>query len=185
MADEIYESPYSMYQETVQGKEPIYAGASATVIGYTKEIVAEFGKAFPEVDRVTYDREGNPQPVLDVGTGEPLKSALIVGGVFDLQAQAQEKGWTDEEIEMVRKALDHVCAVAPGLVKRRSAVRAAVPVATYDTLHHKQIPALMEQLGLVGEALNYERENKNRSEVVAKLEELLSKDSVEAALVAE
>ena len=185
MSDEIYESPYSLYQIMVQGKEPIYAGASATIIGYTKEIIAEFGVAGPEVDRVVYDEKGEAQPVLDVSSGMPLKTAYIIGGVFDLQEQASRKGWTDEEVDMVRSVVDRICREYPAEVKKRAKTKASAPVPTYDTLHHKAIPGLMEQLGLVGEALNYERENKNRAEVVAKLEELLVKDRAEEALVAE
>ena len=190
MSDDVYEAgrmtkegwkPYTLLRVPVQAAEPIYAGASATVIGHSKEIVAEFGVAGPEVSRL----DENGDQVNDQYTGEPLKAVSIVGGVLDLQAQAEQKGWTPEEVEMVRAKLDYACRTEPDKVRRRSKARAAAPWATYDTIHHKKIPVLAEQLGLVAEALSYEKENKNRDEVVSKLEAALAGGRVEEALVAE
>lgn len=181
MPDEIWTSPYTLCQIVVQAAEPIYAGPTATIIGHQKEIVAEFGFAGPEIPML----DANGERVTDPYTGEPYSTASVVGGVFNLQAQAEQKGWTPEEVDLVRQKVDYVALTEPAIVQRRTAPKANPPWPTYDTTHHKTIPTFAAQAGLVGEALAYETQNKNRSEVVEKLREALAAPAVEDALVAE
>jgi hypothetical protein len=182
VADDIYESKSPGYQIIVQGAEPIYAPGTGTQIGRWKELVAEFGTFGPEIERVD-PVTGDQIP--DAYSGVPLKTAIIYGGVFDLQEQAARKGWTDEETELVRQKVEYQCQLTPTMVWKRSAVKIAAPWPTYEQAHHKQIPALAEQLGLVGEALAYENQReKPRAEVVAKLEEILAGKAAEEELTA-
>jgi hypothetical protein len=59
------------------------------------------------------------------------------------------------------------------------------PWPTYEETHHKQIPVLAEQLGLVNEALAYERaREKPRAEVTERLEGLLQGKVEEETLTA-
>lgn len=53
-------------------------------------------------------------------------------------------------------------------------VKAAKPWPSYDETHHNKVSVLASELGLVNEALAYERENKNRSSVVEQLEASLA-----------
>lgn len=104
--------------------------------------------------------------------GHPV--AEIRGGCFDLDQQAERFDWTEEEREAVARKLtrlaDDQTFTYVTLYKR------PVPVApwpTYDTAHHNQIPVLAEQLGLLSQALDYERATKNRDGVIRQLEERL------------
>ena len=184
MADrhDVWVSPAALFRVPVQGAEPIFAAGTGVQIGTLKEITAEFGEPGREVPRL----DANGEQVHDEYTGAPLTTVTNMrSGLFDLQEQAQAKGWTPEEVALVKAKLEYVEKTDPQWVRRHTAPPLSPPVPTYDNLHHKQIPTLMEQLGLASQALAYERENKNRAEVVAKLEEILNKDRVEQALVAE
>lgn len=137
---------------------------------------AEFGIYGSESQRI--DSEG--EPVNDMFDGTPLFTAEIIGGWFDLDSQAEQKGWDEREKELVaehmlKKLGDSDCQFT--LVERGPVVHPA-PWPTYDATHHKQVPALAEQLGLADKALAYELQNKRRDEVVAKLREVLAVPAV-------
>lgn len=179
---DVWVSPAALCRVPVQAAEPIFAPGTGVQVGTLKEITAEFGVPGREIPRL----DENGEQIYDEYTGAPLTTVTnLRGGLFDLQEQAQEKGWTPEEVALVKAKLEYVEKTDPQWVRRHTAPPLNPPIPTYDTLHHKSIPTLMEQIGMVGEALAYERENKNRAEVVAKLEEILNKGQVEQALVAE
>lgn len=180
MADDIYESRYSGYQIIVQGAEPIYAPGTGILIGRHKELVAEFAKFSPETPRLNDEGE----QVLDAYNGTPLTTATIRGHVFNLQQQAKEKGWTDEETNLVRQKVDYQCELTPNDVWRRSKAKAPAPWPTYDSTHHNQIGKTAEITGTAVLALTYERENKNRPGVVADLENVLKAEVAEDELTA-
>lgn len=142
---------------------------------------AEFGIYGPEVQRTKADEvTGEVEAVNDMFDGTPLFSADIRGGWFDLDAQAEQKGWDDREKELVaehmlKKLRDADCQFA--LVERGPVVYAA-PWPTYDATHHNQIPTLAASLGFAQAALAYELQNKNRETVVAKLRELVAEPAV-------
>lgn len=106
-------------------------------------------------------------------SGVPLVRHNSAGGVFDLDATAAALGWDDGEKEtaarvMLNRVADpafHDYDLAPGPMP------VSAPWPTYDDTHHFKIPVLAEELGLVGEALAYERGTKNREGVVKALEE--------------
>ena len=89
-------------------------------------------------------------------------------GVFD----TSEQGYDDK---LEQKVIDWMLAKAnygQDFVKvEHAAVSAGKPWASYDDTHHFKIPTLAAELGLVDEALAYERANKNRGSVIAGLEE--------------
>jgi hypothetical protein len=92
---------------------------------------------------------------------------------FDsLKAQAQE-GWTDEEREWVEKALLREAELDPQSLVAIEAKRATPPWPTYDAFTGTPA-ALCKKIEEDGyeflAVLNYERENQNRPEVIAKLE---------------
>ena len=137
---------------------------------------AEFGIYGAEVQRTKSDpNTGEVEAVNDMFDGTPLFSADIRGGWFDLDSQAEDKGWDEREREivaehMLKKLRDADCEFT--LVDRAPRVWPA-PWPTYDGTHHKQIPTLAVTLGLVQAALDYELQNKKRAEVVERLREAL------------
>lgn len=182
LSDDVYKSRMAGQQIIVQGAEPIFAQGTGTMIGRTKELTAEFAKFGPEVRRMNDDDE----QVVDDYTGEALTTAAIYGNVFNLQAQAKEKGWTEAEMELVRAKVDYQCELTPQDVWKVAKVveSAPLPWPTYDDTHHNQLPVIAEATGTVLVALAYERENKNRAGVVAKLEELSAASAVAEELTA-
>ena len=127
----------------------------------TRELVAEFG-VFGE--EYTYE---TPDGTTDFGVD-------IRGHFFDLDAQAEQKGWDDEEKELVaRKLLREIVVKFPGECQLYSEPPAVKPWPKYDEAHHNQIPVLADQFGCVAEALRYEKQNRKRESVIAKLSELL------------
>jgi hypothetical protein len=113
--------------------------------------------------------------------GVEQRAADMSLGWFDLDAQAEAKGWTDNDKEVVARHMQQMCQKRPGGdFSLWSKAPAQKPWPKYDEAHHNAVPTLAEQLGLVGEALLYEQENKNRATVVDKLKELLDKAQTEA-----
>jgi hypothetical protein len=138
----------------------------------TRALWAEFGIYGSESQRIDADGE----PVNDMFDGTPLFTAEIIGGWFELDSQAEQKGWDERERELVaehmlKKLREQDCQFT--LVERGPVVHPA-PWPTYDETHHNQIPVLAGQLGLASQALAYELQNKRRDGVVAKLREQVS-----------
>ena len=107
-------------------------------------------------------------------------AADIRGHFFDLDAQAEQKGWSDEEKEIVARHMIRMCQRFPGGdFSLYSKPKLPAPWPRYDETHHAKIADLAEQLGLVAEALAYEKENKKRSSVISDLERILASKAEE------
>lgn len=122
--------------------------------------------------RVEFGIQGPEQSYYNPATGRMETTATTVGGYFDLDAVADDKGWSDEDKELVRARLDEECRIRPSLVQRLDFERpeAPRPWPTYDAVEDEEtILTLAEQIGVVGQALAYERENRNREELVRAL----------------
>lgn len=158
----IYRSKHSAYQVLVQGKEPVRFNTMGVPIEYATELTAEFAY------------HGGEFPFHNDLTGAQDVAADIRGHFFDSAQQAEAKRWTQEEHDYVVETLDRLCRETPEFVWEYETPKLPAPWPTYDQAHHKQIPTLAEQLGLVGEALQYEQQNKNRAEVVERLTELVN-----------
>lgn len=119
---------------------------------YHRRLAAEFGVFGPE--RQVY----NPE------TGNMTTTADITGGFFDSVAIAEQEGWTDEEREAVEAKLRQVARERPDFVREIIAVAVAAPSPwqTFDATDAGEIVKIAETLGLVPEALRYEREHLNR-----------------------
>ena len=104
---------------------------------------------------------------IDQDTNEHATPRPRISGFDSFQAQAQN-GWTDEEREIVEQALlssphlgtDHILL---------EAVKAQKPWPTYDEDSPEQIVLIARAIGLVDEAITYERENAARTEVLVEL----------------
>lgn len=165
-----YRSKFSAFRVNVRSEAIHVHPSTGVVISKTPPLVAEFAKHGAEYEYKTVD-------------GQVDKAADIRGHFFNTASAQQENKWTDEERESVEAVLDHWCERWPEAVWVTTVAKTEKPWPTYDDVHHKQIPTLAETLGLVAEALAYERENKNRGEVVEKLSELVN--AAETAAVAE
>ena len=164
----LYGSKASAFQVIVQGKEPIRWNAAGNPVEWQKELVAEFGTHLGEF------------LAEDFLTKSTERYADIRGHYFDSAQQAEEKGWTQDEHDMVVESVDYQCKLTPEYVWEIKAAKAEKPWPKYDDAHHNAIPGLAEQLGLVAEALVYERQNKNRESVVKGLEDKLAATEVAA-----
>ena len=161
----------ALNQVIVRGSEREYY-PNGIFKGFTKELVAEFGTGGPEYVGEAF--------------GSPHQSADISGFFFDSELQATEKGWTDEERQIVEEKVLEACRKFPEYFWQIEARKATAPWPTYDKTPHTQIPLLATTTGTIHEALAYERQNKNRETVVAKLEEALAENdkAAEEALTA-
>lgn len=162
-----YRTKHSAYQFIVQGPDPIRHPVSGDVIGFKKEIIAEAA-----IHR--------GEQIVKGPSGEDIKVADIAGHYINLDEQAVEKQWTDDEIERVEMALDLECSRQPGLIQLIADPVFTAPWPMYDDTHHKQIPTLAQSIGMVAEALAYELQNKQRPEVCEKLEAILTESRLEA-----
>jgi len=168
----LYGSSSAAFQAIVQGRKPTRWNMAGSPVEWTKEIVAEF--AF----------HGGEYTFHNPLTGSEDTAADIRGHYFDSIAQGEQKGWTQEEHDAVVERLDTLCEQQPNMVWVITAPKFEKPWPKYDDAHHNQVAVLAEQLGLVAESLAYERQNANRSSVIAKLEELLSAKETEEELTA-
>lgn len=158
----IYGSKASAYQVLVRPRKDIWNHDGSVLIDQRDPLTAEF--AFHGGEFTFH----NPL------TGADDVGADIRGHFLDSAQQAEEKGWTQEEHDMVVQALDRKCKSEPEYVWEVTLSKVAAPWPTYDSAHHNTIPQLAETLGLVGEALAYEQQEKNRPAVVEKLTELVN-----------
>jgi len=106
-------------------------------------------------------------------TGSQDVGADIRGHFFDSAQQAEEKGWTQEEHDLVVNAVDRKCKTEPEYVWEVTLAKAEKPWPTYDEMHHSKIVETAITLGLVAESLAYEEQNKNRPSIVEGLTDAL------------
>lgn len=139
-------------------------------------VTAEFGKLGPQYDYT------------DPLSGATQTGADITGHFFDTDLESIEKGWDADTKEMVERKLLGLCRTQPERIqyRERDAVKAALPWPTYDSLDAEQVLQLAPALGLVEEALAYERENLDRPTVIdgltAEAPEELADDDAEPEL---
>lgn len=156
----IFRSRATAFQVLVRPEKKIYA--NDVEVDRIQPLTAEFAVHGPEFQWLE---------------GEGADGAMhtnIRGHFFDSVQQAEEKGWTEEERGLVETVVLNVCKQQPGEVWLYSAPKVEPPWPTYDSTHHFKIPGLAEELGLLGAALVYEQQEKNREGVVKALEEKLS-----------
>lgn len=127
------------------------------------ELLAEFGVWGSEF---TYE---------DPLTGMTEVGSDFRGGFFDLDTQAEQKGWGPTEKEIVAR---HMLTLPPNraMFYLLAKAPAAKPWPSYDEMHHKQVVPFAVQAGLVAEALAYEQDTLNRPSVVDGLRESLVED---------
>lgn len=167
----VYRSKASAYQVLIRPERRKWNDAGDVLIDTIPPLTAEFAKHGAEYTVVGPD-------------GEDYRAADIRGHYFDSASAAEENGWSQDEHDLVVNALDKICQQRPEEVWIHTVAPAAKPWKTYDETHHKQIPGLAEQLGLVAEALVYEQQNKQRVEVVERLTELVNAVQAEEELTA-
>lgn len=168
----VYRSKYAAYQVLVRPRQDVWGGPDKTVlVDQIPPLTADFAQHGAEYK-------------VEAPDGSEYTASSINGHFFDSAAAAEALGWSQAEHDAVVAALDRVCAQRPEEVWAHVLPKAEKPWPTYDDTHHKAIPGLAEQLGLVAEALAYEQENKARGEVVASLTEKLEAQNAEEELVA-
>lgn len=99
-------------------------------------------------------------------TLQPLPELI---GVYDTLEEQQRNGWSDEVRETVEKWMlakpnlghDFIQVDEPSF---------KAPWPNYDSTHHFRIPGLAAELGVIDEAVAYERATKNRESVLKSLE---------------
>lgn len=163
------------HQEICRSYKPIYS-ADGTVIDEIRELNAEFG---------VY---GNQYRYIDPDTQREETGSEFRGGYFNLDQQAEDKGWTDDEKEIVARHLTRLAENGRGQFTLYSRPKVGAPWPTYDETHHSKIVDLATTLGLVSEALLYEEQEKARPSVVEGLRAALAKAQApaeEGELVAE
>ena len=180
-----YGSKASMFQAIVRGAEPIRHPGSGVEIGRQKALVAEFGTSTPEI-KVTGD---DGEELIDPGTGRPIgRIADVRGHYFDSVVQGREKGWTDEERQMVEQRLDYLCVTQPSQVWHLEDAKLPEPLPGWANLSAARKMALASELGVLAEAAAFERQNDGDPDLIGKLEKKLAEqqaaDSVEDALSA-
>ena len=164
----VYKSPFAGFRVQTRSEAVMYHPATGVEINRIPALTAEFGIFGEEFD----------QPLPD---GTTHKSASITGGFFDTADAAARLGWTDEEHETVIADLDRWCVRWPEAIQELSRQPAGKPFPTYDELDDAKVVEFAVLSGLVGEALAYEQENKNRKKVVRAFEDALEAEAAKAA----
>lgn len=156
----LYTSHYADLQVLCRPESIHYHPATGVEISRTKALVANFGS------------HGGEFEALDPLTQQPERHALIFGHYFDSEAAAERLEWTPEERESVEAVLDKLARDQPYLLQKVDLSRPPLPAPwpTYDQTAEKEIVQFAVTLGLVAEALAYERENENRESITKALE---------------
>ena len=138
----------------------------------TPAIEAKFGVLGPEYQ---YESED----------GTISTHAAISGGVYDLDQETAEHGWTEEEQQMIVRRLEELEQQPWSGVVRVQAIAAPAPWPKYDETEETDVIGVAELVGAdLGAVLAYERENKNRAKLVKALNEHLSQAQIESELTA-
>jgi len=150
----VYGSKASAYQILVRPKRDIWNHDGTVLMDSVPPLTAEFAYHGGEFSF------HNPL------TGSQDIGADIRGHYFDSAQQAEEKGWSQEDHDLVVLKVDQKCKTEPEYVWEVTLAKAEKPWPTFDETHHNQIPTLAITLGLVAEALVYEEQNKNRQQIL-------------------
>lgn len=122
----------------------------------------------------------------DPDTGREEIGSDFRGGYFNLDEQAREKGWSDDEKEIVARHMLRLADSGRGQFTLYSKPKVGPPWPTYDQTHHSKIVDLAQSLGLLSESLLYEEQEKQRPSVIEGLRAALTAAQDEAVeLVAE
>lgn len=166
----IYYSPYAAYEYRIRPRRDIFQ--DGVKVDEVRELTAEFATHRGEYSYVDHD-------------GKTQQASDISGHYFDLDSQAEQKGWSPEEKELAEKRLDRACVEAPGEIRLYTKPAVGKPWPKYDATPWGSVADLADQLGLVAEAIAYEAENKNRTGVLKALSELKVADEPESVEVLE
>lgn len=152
----LFHSPHANLQVICSRTLIKYHPVTGDEISRTPGVWANFGKLG---DQYEYS---NPE------TGEQMTGAAITGHYYDTDVEASLNGWDVDVKAMVERKLLALCEREPARIQRiaQDAAKAALPWPTYDSLGADQAVLLATQLGLVAEALAYERENLDRPDAV-------------------
>lgn len=168
-----YKSKFKDFRVNIRPEVKKYHPEMPVVMDTIPAMVAEFG---------VHDGE---YTYIDPETGLSSTHVNIRGHFYDLDVDAERKGWTGEEKAIAQKRLDELCQTWPEAIQKIEAAAPVAPWATYDNINFSKIPALAIELGLVSEALVYEKATKARKSVIAELEKALATSAVEEELVAQ
>lgn len=168
----IFKSRTSAHQEVCRTYSATRA-VDGSITSEFRELLAEFAFIGGEYKYV------NPE------TGADQTAPDIRGHFFDLDQQAEEKGWDKQEREIVARHMLRMAERRPGgdfSLWSKPAI--AAPWRTYDETAADQIATVAQATGYIAEALSYEQENANRKPVVTALEALLEAGKVEEGFAA-
>src|SRR5262245_51711335 len=161
----LFKSAYADFQVLVRSEAVNYHPATGVEISRIPALTANFGTHRGEFEMPDYL------------TGGVHQGAVIMGHFFDSEAAQAENGWTDEERESVEAAILKIAQREPYLVAPIEDHVPAVekPWPSYDEQTAKEIVAVATSAGLIPEAIRYENENKQRSTLIAELEQLAAR----------
>jgi hypothetical protein len=159
----LYQSKYADLQVFIRSQSVVYHPATGVEISRVAPLRANFGHHAGE-----YMME-------DPFTGQPERHAVIYGHFFDTDVAAEQNGWTEEEHGSVVTTLDRLCKQLPFVIAKvdqeAPVLEPDKPWPSYDETHHKTIPVLARQLGLVERVIAYERAHGNREGILKALEQ--------------
>ena len=170
----LFKSPFGAYSVKVRSALPRY-NARGEVISERRALRAEFGRWVGDEQMVA-----NP-----LDPQHPIPSAELVGHFFDTDAWYQEavEGVTNpdelellaEEKEYMEFVLQREARNKPGQLQlvQKVAVAAPRPWLTYDAQTAEEVVDAAQLLGMVREAVAYERNGLQRPDVLSVLEPLL------------
>ena len=156
----LFKSQFALFTKVVRHKIDIPHPTLPVTLQTIPRLAAEFGQASEEFDYEDHE-------------GRQARGVEIRGHYFDSNVAQEQLGWSDEEREEVEKSLLKLSVSWPEACQPVAERKAAAPWPTYDSTHHQKVVALAEELGLLAEAITYERQNKDRAVVVSQLEERL------------
>lgn len=162
----LFKSNHKGFVQVVRHRTPArFNNITGEPVEWHERLAAEFGTFGPEVQIF------NPE------TGEMTETADIRGGFYDSVSAQSQFGYTDEERQAIEQKLREVAQRRPDFVQEIVAqhVPATAPWQTFDQMEPVEIVKAAKTLGLVPEAVRYEREGQARPEVLEPLEADLAK----------
>ena len=171
MSDSIFQSKFRAFRVSIRPEQLQMHPITGQIISEKPRMVAEFGIHGDEFE-------------MENELGQRVKYGDIRGHFYDLDVDAEEKGWSPEEKEAARERLLRLCRTWPEAIWVVEPVKIEAPWPTYDKMPAQQIPAFAEAAGCVREAYDYEQQNKARKTVLEALKDLADQPNPEDELVA-
>lgn len=171
MGDSLFGSKFRAFRVSIRPEQLQLHPITGQIISERPRMVAEFGLHGEEFE-------------IENELGQMVKYGDIRGFFYDLDTDAEAKGWTDDEKEAARERLLRLCKTWPEAIWVIEPTKLEAPWPAYDNMGIPKIADFARDAGLLREAFDYESQNKARKTVLSQLQQYMDQPDPQDDLIA-